>query len=155
MAARALKVGAAGYATKDSDPALLLVMGLGGQLIHWPDEVVAALCELRCGDTFGCRSQYPRLDQATRSEYLSRLLGRWIGDESASVLFDADESFIGKSLQGGTCQSPADAEESADIAFGQFRSGCEPALDDRVANGLADLLRAAVGSVAGRQKRIC
>lgn len=28
-----------------SDPALLLVMGLGGQLIHWPDEVVAALCE--------------------------------------------------------------------------------------------------------------
>ena len=28
-----------------SDPALLLVMGLGGQLIHWPDEVVEALCE--------------------------------------------------------------------------------------------------------------
>ena len=28
-----------------SDPALLLVMGLGGQLIHWPDEVVMALCE--------------------------------------------------------------------------------------------------------------
>ena len=28
-----------------SDPALLLVMGLGGQLIHWPDEVVAALCQ--------------------------------------------------------------------------------------------------------------
>ncbi|NQD94524.1 alpha/beta fold hydrolase, partial [Pseudomonas sp. CrR25] len=28
-----------------SDPALLLVMGLGGQLIHWPDEVVARLCE--------------------------------------------------------------------------------------------------------------
>lgn len=28
-----------------SDPTLLLVMGLGGQLIHWPDEVVAALCE--------------------------------------------------------------------------------------------------------------
>lgn len=28
-----------------SDPALLLVMGLGGQLIHWPDEVVVALCE--------------------------------------------------------------------------------------------------------------
>ncbi|MDM8347623.1 alpha/beta hydrolase [Pseudomonas sp. sp1636] len=27
-----------------SDPALLLVMGLGGQLIHWPDEVVARLC---------------------------------------------------------------------------------------------------------------
>ena len=27
------------------DPALLLVMGLGGQLIHWPDEVVVALCE--------------------------------------------------------------------------------------------------------------
>ncbi|NWB90628.1 alpha/beta fold hydrolase [Pseudomonas agarici] len=27
-----------------SDPALLLVMGLGGQLIHWPDEVVVALC---------------------------------------------------------------------------------------------------------------
>lgn len=27
------------------DPALLLIMGLGGQLIHWPDEVVAALCE--------------------------------------------------------------------------------------------------------------
>lgn len=30
---------------RDSDPALLLVMGLGGQLIHWPDEVVSALCE--------------------------------------------------------------------------------------------------------------
>lgn len=28
-----------------SDPALLMVMGLGGQLIHWPDEVVARLCE--------------------------------------------------------------------------------------------------------------
>lgn len=28
---------------RDSDPALLLVMGLGGQLIHWPDEVVSAL----------------------------------------------------------------------------------------------------------------
>jgi pimeloyl-ACP methyl ester carboxylesterase len=28
-----------------SDPALLLVMGLGGQLIHWPDEVVARLCK--------------------------------------------------------------------------------------------------------------
>ncbi len=28
-----------------TDPALLLVMGLGGQLIHWPDEVVARLCE--------------------------------------------------------------------------------------------------------------
>lgn len=25
---------------RDTDPALLLVMGLGGQLIHWPDEVV-------------------------------------------------------------------------------------------------------------------
>jgi len=30
---------------RDSDPALLLVMGLGGQLIHWPDEVVVAMCE--------------------------------------------------------------------------------------------------------------
>ncbi|KTC23502.1 alpha/beta hydrolase [Pseudomonas putida] len=30
---------------RDSDPALLLVMGLGGQLIHWPDEVVLALCQ--------------------------------------------------------------------------------------------------------------
>lgn len=28
-----------------SDPALLMVMGLGGQLIHWPDEVVARLCQ--------------------------------------------------------------------------------------------------------------
>lgn len=28
-----------------SDPALLLVMGLGGQLIHWPDDVVARLCQ--------------------------------------------------------------------------------------------------------------
>jgi pimeloyl-ACP methyl ester carboxylesterase len=27
-----------------SDPVLLMVMGLGGQLIHWPDEVVARLC---------------------------------------------------------------------------------------------------------------
>ena len=27
------------------DPALLLVMGLGGQLIHWPDEVVTSLCQ--------------------------------------------------------------------------------------------------------------
>ncbi|MCO7621624.1 alpha/beta fold hydrolase [Pseudomonas guariconensis] len=27
-----------------SDPVLLLVMGLGGQLIHWPDDVVEALC---------------------------------------------------------------------------------------------------------------
>ena len=26
-------------------PVILLVMGLGGQLIHWPDEVVVALCE--------------------------------------------------------------------------------------------------------------
>lgn len=30
---------------RETDPALLLVMGLGGQLIHWPDEVVVALCE--------------------------------------------------------------------------------------------------------------
>lgn len=30
---------------RDSDPALLLVMGLGGQLIHWPDEVVVRLCQ--------------------------------------------------------------------------------------------------------------
>lgn len=30
---------------RTSDPALLLVMGLGGQLIHWPDEVVASLCQ--------------------------------------------------------------------------------------------------------------
>ena len=30
---------------RTSDPALLLVMGLGGQLIHWPDEVVARLCQ--------------------------------------------------------------------------------------------------------------
>ena len=30
---------------REQDPALLLVMGLGGQLIHWPDEVVSALCE--------------------------------------------------------------------------------------------------------------
>ena len=29
----------------ERDPALLLVMGLGGQLIHWPDEVVARLCQ--------------------------------------------------------------------------------------------------------------
>lgn len=28
-----------------SDPALLLVMGLGGQLIHWPDEVLESLCQ--------------------------------------------------------------------------------------------------------------
>ena len=27
------------------DPALLLVMGLGGQLIHWPEEVLASLCQ--------------------------------------------------------------------------------------------------------------
>lgn len=27
------------------DPTLLLIMGLGGQLIHWPDEVVQALCQ--------------------------------------------------------------------------------------------------------------
>jgi len=26
------------------DPTLLLIMGLGGQLIHWPDDVVEALC---------------------------------------------------------------------------------------------------------------
>ncbi|QXI27522.1 alpha/beta fold hydrolase [Pseudomonas vanderleydeniana] len=30
---------------RSSDPALLLIMGLGGQLIHWPDEVVVALCQ--------------------------------------------------------------------------------------------------------------
>lgn len=30
---------------RGTDPALLLVMGLGGQLIHWPDEVVEALCK--------------------------------------------------------------------------------------------------------------
>lgn len=30
---------------RETDPALLLVMGLGGQLIHWPDEVVLALCQ--------------------------------------------------------------------------------------------------------------
>jgi pimeloyl-ACP methyl ester carboxylesterase len=30
---------------RTSDPALILVMGLGGQLIHWPDEVVVALCQ--------------------------------------------------------------------------------------------------------------
>lgn len=29
---------------REQDPALLLVMGLGGQLIHWPDEVVQSLC---------------------------------------------------------------------------------------------------------------
>jgi pimeloyl-ACP methyl ester carboxylesterase len=29
---------------RERDPALLLVMGLGGQLIHWPDEVVERLC---------------------------------------------------------------------------------------------------------------
>ncbi|MGL4318692.1 MAG: alpha/beta fold hydrolase [Pseudomonas sp.] len=29
---------------RQDDPALLLVMGLGGQLIHWPDDVVADLC---------------------------------------------------------------------------------------------------------------
>jgi len=29
----------------ESDPVLLLVMGLGGQLIHWPNAVVARLCE--------------------------------------------------------------------------------------------------------------
>ena len=29
---------------RPSDPALLLIMGLGGQLIHWPDDVVEALC---------------------------------------------------------------------------------------------------------------
>lgn len=29
----------------ESDPALLLIMGLGGQLIHWPDEVVERLCQ--------------------------------------------------------------------------------------------------------------
>ena len=27
------------------DPTLLLIMGLGGQLIHWPDEVVQTLCQ--------------------------------------------------------------------------------------------------------------
>ncbi|UTW07093.1 alpha/beta fold hydrolase [Pseudomonas benzenivorans] len=29
---------------RPGDPALLLVMGLGGQMIHWPDEVVTRLC---------------------------------------------------------------------------------------------------------------
>lgn len=29
----------------ERDPALLLIMGLGGQLIHWPDEVVERLCQ--------------------------------------------------------------------------------------------------------------
>ena len=30
---------------RPGDPALLMVMGLGGQLIHWPDEVVVRLCQ--------------------------------------------------------------------------------------------------------------
>lgn len=30
---------------REQDPALLLIMGLGGQLIHWPDEVVQRLCQ--------------------------------------------------------------------------------------------------------------
>ena len=30
---------------RERDPALLLIMGLGGQLIHWPDEVVERLCQ--------------------------------------------------------------------------------------------------------------
>lgn len=30
---------------RESDPALLLVMGLGGQLIDWPDEVLGSLCQ--------------------------------------------------------------------------------------------------------------
>ncbi|AGI23289.1 hydrolase [Pseudomonas sp. ATCC 13867] len=30
---------------RPQDPTLLLIMGLGGQLIHWPDEVVEALCQ--------------------------------------------------------------------------------------------------------------
>ncbi|MDE3735417.1 pimeloyl-ACP methyl ester carboxylesterase [Metapseudomonas resinovorans] len=30
---------------RERDPALLLIMGLGGQLIHWPDEVVQRLCK--------------------------------------------------------------------------------------------------------------
>jgi pimeloyl-ACP methyl ester carboxylesterase len=30
---------------RERDPALLLIMGLGGQLIHWPDEVVVRLCQ--------------------------------------------------------------------------------------------------------------
>ncbi len=29
----------------ERDPTLLLIMGLGGQLIHWPNEVVARLCQ--------------------------------------------------------------------------------------------------------------
>ncbi len=29
---------------REQDPAVLLLMGLGGQLIDWPDEVVSALC---------------------------------------------------------------------------------------------------------------
>lgn len=29
----------------EQDPALLLIMGLGGQLIHWPDAVVQRLCQ--------------------------------------------------------------------------------------------------------------
>ncbi|MCY1209459.1 hypothetical protein D9M68_525790 [compost metagenome] len=28
---------------RERDPALLMIMGLGGQLIHWPDEVVQRL----------------------------------------------------------------------------------------------------------------
>jgi hypothetical protein len=43
---------------RERDPALLLIMGLGGQLIHWPDEVYYAK-ETTCFLALTSRSRSP------------------------------------------------------------------------------------------------
>jgi hypothetical protein len=78
----------------------------------------------------GCGfAQDAGFDQPAGGEDLTGFIGRGVGNESAAVLLDADEAFIGQRLQGGACQCAADVEEIADIAFRQL--SCQATADAR------------------------
>ncbi|CCV08039.1 hypothetical protein MESS2_70011 [Mesorhizobium metallidurans STM 2683] len=100
----------------------------------------------------GCGDRDAGLDEPARGKNLPRFLRRRIGDERAAIALGPHQSLEGKHLQCRARHGAADVEQGADLAFGQFGPRRQPAVDDGVAQLVADRLGAIlVGTVGSRE----
>jgi hypothetical protein len=65
------------------------------------------------------------------------------------IFLDIDEALIGERLQGGAYEGAADVEQRADIGLRQLGTRRQPAIDDRIPDGIADRLRADIDLIVG------
>ena len=103
-------------------------------------------------DALAGRQRDAGLDQPARREDLPCLVRRRVGDEGAAIALAAHKAFEGQHLQRGAHDGAADVEQAADLAFRKLGAGRKPAVDDGVAQLIADRLRAILaGAVDGRK----